>query len=290
MIASARFELRVCSALAEKKLPVSATIAAFYKFVRIDDADALAASLTEHCTSLGIKGTILLAREGINGTIAGPAGAVADIFATLRRDIRFADLVVKWSTAPGAPFQRLKVKVKPEIVTFGAPDEADPTRRVGTYVEPARWNELISREEVVVIDTRNAYEVSVGTFKGARHPGTRSFVEFKRYAETELDPSRHPQVAMFCTGGIRCEKASAYLLSLGFPEVYHLEGGILRYLEEIPPEDSLWRGECFVFDERVAVRHGVAVGTHALCADCGFPISADDGAKCPACARLTAGR
>jgi UPF0176 protein len=177
----------------------------------------------------------------------------------------------------------MKVKIKPEIVTLKAP-AADPTERVGTYVRPEDWNALISRDDVVLIDTRNAYEVGIGTFQRAVNPNTRAFSEFPEFVRANLDPVRTPRVAMFCTGGIRCEKASALMLAMGFPEVYHLEGGILKYLETIPPEESLWRGECFVFDERVALEHGVVPGTHALCSSCGAPV-APGWKETPTCAR-----
>lgn len=268
---------------------MSTTIAAFYKFVRIDDPDALRSELENLAMALGIKGTVLLAREGINGTVAGSAQSIASLLGRMRGDSRLTDLVAKISHAESPPFQRLKVKVKPEIVTFGAANEADPTVHVGTYVAPTDWNALISRDDVVLVDTRNAYEFAVGSFQGAIDPGTRSFTEFKDFVGKKLDPDRDRTVAMFCTGGIRCEKASAYLLSRGFQRVYHLDGGILRYLEEVPAEESLWQGECFVFDERVSVAHGVEVGTFSLCANCGFPLpsrSVDPGgpvAECPSC-------
>ncbi len=260
------------------------TISAFYKFVTIDDCEALRVSLLDLCQRHGIKGTILLATEGINGTISGRAEDLRAVLAALRSDARFAGLVTKESYAGDHPFQRLKVKIKPEIVTFGAP-EADPSLHVGTYVAPQNWNALINQPDVVVIDTRNAYEVVIGSFPGALDPQTKAFSEFQDFAKSHLNPGQHPKVAMFCTGGIRCEKASAYLLSLGFPEVYHLEGGILKYLETVPPEQSLWQGECFVFDERVALEHGVQPGTHRPCPDCGFPLSAAGNieAQCPNC-------
>jgi UPF0176 protein len=222
-----------------------------------------------------ILGTVLLANEGINATVAGPDEGVSTFLAWLRSDPRFADLVSKESYTGAYPFQRLKVRLKREIVTLGRP-EADPTRKVGTYVKPEQWNDLIAAGDVVLLDTRNVYEVGIGTFEGAADPMTRSFREFPAYVEKTLDPARHKRIAMFCTGGIRCEKASAYMLSRGFEEVYHLEGGILRYLEDVPPEKSLWRGECFVFDERVALQHGVEVGTHTMCPDCGAPVVRDD--------------
>ncbi len=230
-------------------------VSAFYKFVAVADPAALCAELQARASALAINGTILVAREGINGTIAAEPPAVAELLAWLRSDTRFADLETKDAAADRPPFQRLKIKVKPEILTFGRP-EADPTQRVGTYVAPVDWNTLIADPEVLLIDTRNAFEVAAGTFPGAVDPGTRSFGDFPEWVERSLDPARDRKIAMFCTGGIRCEKASAYLLAHGFPEVYHLEGGILRYLAEVPADSSRWQGECFVFDERVSVGHG----------------------------------
>ena len=247
------------------------TVSAFYKFVGLEDCEALRARLLDLCAAKTIKGTILLAPEGINATISGPDADIRAVLAWLRADARFADLASKESYAETHPFGRLKVKLKPEIVTFGV-SEADPSKCVGTYVKPEDWNAILRAPDVVVLDTRNAYEVAIGTFERAIDPGTRAFSDLPRFVKANLDPARTPKVAMFCTGGIRCEKASAYLLSLGFPEVYHLEGGILKYLETVPPEDSLWRGECFVFDERVALEHGVKPGTHTLCPECGAPI------------------
>jgi UPF0176 protein len=262
-------------------LPI--TVGAFYKFVTLDDCEALRASLLDLCQRHGIKGTILLASEGINGTISGRDEDLRAVLAALRSDVRFPGLVTKESFANAHPFQRLKVKIKPEIVTFGLP-EADPSKRAGTYVAPQDWNALINDPGVVVIDTRNAYEVAIGSFPGALDPKTQVFSDFQYFAKSYLDQGQHPKVAMFCTGGIRCEKASAYLLSLGFPEVYHLEGGILKYLETVPPEQSVWQGECFVFDERVALEHGVQPGTHRPCPDCGFPLSAaQQDLHCPNC-------
>lgn len=231
---------------------MTVTVSAFYKFVAVDDPAALAADLRTKLEAADARGTILLAHEGINGTISAAPDAMAAFLAGLRADSRFADLVTKDATAPAHHFRRLKVKVKPEILTFGHP-EADPARRVGMYVRPEDWNALISDPEVFVLDTRNAYEVAIGTFDRAVDPQTRNFREFADYADRHLDPATHKRIAMFCTGGIRCEKASAYLLSRGFPEVYHLEGGILNYLAKIPAGEQLWRGACFVFDERESV-------------------------------------
>lgn len=251
------------------------TVSAFYKFVTIDDPAAFKPRVLEAATARGIKGSVLLAREGINATVSGADAALRDFLVWLRSDARFADLVSKESYASQQPFQRLKVRLKREIVTLGAP-EADPAKVVGTYVNAEDWNALISADDIVLIDTRNDYEVKIGTFAGALDPKTRAFGEFKNYVAANLDPARHKRVAMFCTGGIRCEKASAYLLAHGFEHVYHLEGGILKYLETVPPGESLWRGECFVFDQRVALGHGVAEGTHVMCPKCGAPIARDD--------------
>ncbi|MTJ51273.1 rhodanese-related sulfurtransferase [Anabaena sp. UHCC 0253] len=265
-------------------------VAALYKFVSLPDYKELQAPLLSFCQSQGIKGTILLASEGINGTIAGSRQEIDGVLAFLRTDSRFADLEHKESYTEIPPFERLKVRLKPEIVTLGLP-EVNPNEKVGTYVTPEEWNDLISNPEVTVIDTRNDYEVTIGTFKGAKNPQTETFRDFPQYVEQHLDSHKHKKVAMFCTGGIRCEKASSYLLSQGFEEVYHLKGGILKYLEEVPQENSLWEGECFVFDERVAVRHGLEMGSYELCFCCGHPISEDDkslpkyeeGISCPHC-------
>jgi len=255
------------------------TVSAFYKFARVEDCEALRRDLHALGQRERLCGTILLAPEGINGTIAGPDSGVRALLAYLRNIPGFAHLVSKESFADSQPFQRWKVKVKAEILTFGAP-EADPNGLAGTYVKPRDWNALIAREDVLVIDTRNDYEVAIGTFHRAVDPGTRSFTDFKGFVAERLDPERDRKIAMFCTGGIRCEKASAYLRAHGFQEVYHLEGGILKYLEEVPQDESLWDGACFVFDERVAVGHGVAPSGHRLC-HCGWPVAAEG--RCPAC-------
>jgi UPF0176 protein len=251
------------------------TVAAFYKFVDIDDPATLQRELRAFCAERDIKGTILLAREGINATISGPETDIATVVNKLRSDLRFANLTVKYSNAALHPFQRFKVKIKREIVTFGVPD-LRPSATTGQLVEPKDWNALISDPDVLVIDTRNDYEVSIGTFEGAQNPHTRSFSEFRDYVAAELQGTPEKKIAMFCTGGIRCEKASSYLLARGFKDVYQLSGGILKYLEEVPAEESLWRGECFVFDERVALEHGVRQGHHELCARCGQPRRASD--------------
>jgi UPF0176 protein len=235
------------------------TVATFYQFVALPDFRQLREPLRAICTDLGLKGSVLLADEGINGTLAGETDAVGKLIDALRSELfggRLDNLELKFSKARAMPFQRLKIRLKREIVTLGA-SEADPTRQVGIYVEPADWNALIAAPDVLVIDTRNAFEVAMGTFDGAFDPGIQSFGQFKDFAAQKLDPAKHRKVAMFCTGGIRCEKASAYLKSRGFAEVYHLKGGILKYLEGVPETASRWRGECFVFDDRVALGHGL---------------------------------
>jgi UPF0176 protein len=235
-------------------------VAAFYQFAALPDFRELREPLRALCAAHGLKGSVLLADEGINGTLAGSEEAIAAFMDALQQGELFGGrldrLEPKYSAAAEMPFQRLKVRLKKEIVTLGAAG-VDPTRQVGTYVEAAHWNELISDPETLVLDTRNAFEVAMGTFEGAVDPEIRSFGEFKQFTAERLDPARHRRIAMFCTGGIRCEKASAYLLAQGFEEVFHLKGGILKYLEEMPESESRWRGECFVFDERVALGHGL---------------------------------
>ncbi|MBC1238895.1 rhodanese-related sulfurtransferase [Nostoc sp. 2RC] len=250
-------------------------VATLYKFVKLPDFAQKREPLLSYCQGQGIKGTILLAEEGINGTIAGSRQAIDSVLWFLRSDPRLADLEHKESYTETPPFERMKVRLKQEIVTLGLP-EIDPNEQVGTYVTPEEWNNLISDPEVTVIDTRNDYEVNIGTFQGAENPQTASFREFPDYVRQHLDPTKHKKVALFCTGGIRCEKASSFMLAQGFAEVYHLKGGILKYLEEIPAQASLWQGECFVFDERVAVSHGLESGSYELCLSCGRPISEED--------------
>jgi UPF0176 protein len=235
-------------------------VAALYQFAALPDFRELRDPLRALAAGLEIKGTVLLAQEGINGTVAGVDDGIDAFVHALQHGPLFGgrldNLELKFSTATEMPFQRLKVRLKKEIVTLG--DTAvDPTQLVGTYVEPSDWNALISAPDTLVIDTRNAFEVAMGTFEGAIDPNIKSFGQFKAFAAEKLDPAKHRKIAMFCTGGIRCEKASAYLLARGFDEVYHLKGGILRYLEGVPEQDSRWRGECFVFDERVALGHGL---------------------------------
>ena len=235
-------------------------VAAFYQFVALPDFRELREPLRTRCTALGLKGSVLLAREGINGTAAGTDKSIAAFVEALQRGDLFGGrldhLELKYSTADAMPFQRMKVRLKKEIVTLGDAS-ADPTLQVGTYVDAANWNALIADPDTLVLDTRNAFEVAMGTFEGAVDPGIRSFGEFKDLTAEKLDPAKHRKIAMFCTGGIRCEKASAYLLARGFSEVFHLKGGILKYLEDTPERESRWRGECFVFDERVALGHGL---------------------------------
>lgn len=254
------------------------TVCALYHFVTIEDCDALAAEIKSTLDELEIRGTILVAREGINGTIAGSRESMSIFEEFLRSDPRLTAIRFKESMSDEMPFNRTRVKLKNEIVTMGVPD-IDPTSIVGTYVKPGDWNRLISDPDVTVIDTRNEYEVQIGTFTGAVNPHTETFREFPDYVASNLDPSVHKKVAMFCTGGIRCEKSTAYLKSQGFDEVYHLEGGILKYLEEIPAGESLWQGECFVFDDRVTVDHNLDPGSYDQCHACRMPITEEDKLK-----------
>lgn len=236
------------------------TVAAFYQFVALPDFRELRTPLRDICASLDVKGTVLLASEGINGTVAGTRDAIDHLVRQLRDGALFAgrldNLELKFSTAADMPFQRLKIRLKKEIVTLGD-QHTDPNRRVGTYVDASDWNDLIAATDTVLIDTRNQFEVAMGTFEGAIDPEIKSFGQFKEFVTRKLDPQKHKKIAMFCTGGIRCEKASSYLLAHGFEQVYHLKGGILKYLENVPKSDSRWRGECFVFDERVALGHNL---------------------------------
>lgn len=269
-------------------------VMAVYKFANLPDKAQIQPALEAFCRSHGIRGTLLLADEGLNGTVAGSAAAIdaledylltADVFGG-----RLAGAEIKFSSAAEMPFMRLKIRLKQEIVTLRAP-EANPALRVGTYVAPQDWNSLIERNDVVLLDTRNDYEVRIGTFQRAVDPETRTFTEFKDFVARELDPARDRKVAMFCTGGIRCEKASAYLLQQGFDEVFHLKGGILKYLETVDAAESRFSGECFVFDERVAVGHGLAQGHTTLCRACRTPLKLEDredpayieGISCPYC-------
>jgi UPF0176 protein len=235
-------------------------VAAFYQFAALPDFRELREPLRAICAGLGLKGSVLLASEGINGTLAGGADAIEALIAELRDGELFAgrldNLELKFSRASAMPFARLKIRLKKEIVTLGD-GSTDPTRAVGVYVDAADWNELIAAPDTLVIDTRNAFEVAMGSFEGAVDPDIKSFGQFKDFAARALEPAKHKKIAMFCTGGIRCEKASSYLLSRGFAEVYHLKGGILEYLERVPERESRWRGECFVFDQRIALGHGL---------------------------------
>lgn len=272
--------------------------AAFYKFVELPDFAALKVPLLACCEANDVKGIILLATEGINSTIAGPAAGVHAVLDYLRRDSRLADLQHKEAWSSKSPFYRMKVRLKREIVTMGVPG-ISPTRMAGTYVKPEDWNALISDPDVVVVDTRNDYEVSIGTFAGALDPGIKSFAMLPEWiqAAPALNPAtgNKPKVAMFCTGGIRCEKSTALLRAQGFDEVYHLEGGILKYLETVSEAQSLWQGHCFVFDERVSVGHGLVPGHHGLCRACRQPLADADlesplfeaGVSCPKCHSIT---
>ncbi len=251
------------------------TIAALYHFTRFPDPDALRPALHELCRAQSVKGTLLLAQEGINGTIAGPRAGIDAVLAHIRALPGCSDLEWKEATSDNPPFGKMKVRLKKEIVTMGQPD-VDPRANVGNYVEPEDWNALIRSDDVVLIDTRNDYEVAIGTFEGAIDPNTASFRDFPAWWEQNKERFHNKRVAMFCTGGIRCEKSTNYLLGQGVEDVYHLKGGILRYLEETPPEDSTWQGECFVFDNRVSVGHGLVEGPHKLCHGCRRPILPED--------------
>jgi UPF0176 protein len=251
------------------------TVCALYHFTRFDDPASLREPLLAVCRDNAITGTLLLAKEGINGTVAGPEAGINALLTHLRALPGCADLEWKLSTALDRPFARMKVRLKKEIVTMGVPD-VDPRAKVGHYVQPSEWNELIQSPDVAVIDTRNDYEVAIGTFEDAVDPKTDSFREFPEWWEKNKDRFHNKRIAMFCTGGIRCEKSTNYLLSQGVEEVYHLKGGILKYLEEVPAEQSTWQGECFVFDGRVSVGHGLKEGPHLLCHACRRPILPDD--------------
>ena len=266
-------------------------VCALYKFVTLENYEAMRQPLLDAMLENHIKGTLLLAAEGINGTISGPREGIDNLLAYLNADVRINPVSSKESLHDDAPFYRTKVKLKKEIVTLGV-EGIDPLKTVGTYVKPQEWNELISDPDVTVIDTRNDYEIEIGTFKHAIDPKTQTFREFPEYVKEHLDPSKNKKVAMFCTGGIRCEKSTAYLKEQGFDEVYHLEGGILQYLEDVPKEESLWEGDCFVFDNRVAVNHDLEKSIYDQCYACRLPITAEDklsvefeaGVSCPKCA------
>ncbi|TIX91487.1 rhodanese-related sulfurtransferase [Rhizobium sp. P44RR-XXIV] len=250
-------------------------VAALYHFVSLPRFESLQEPLLALCEANGVKGTLLLAHEGINGTIAGTHAAIGTVLAFLRAQPEFASLEHKESHASKMPFVRMKVKLKKEIVTMGVED-IDPTQIVGTYVAPKDWNALISDPDTIVIDTRNDYETAIGVFKGAVDPKTKTFREFPEWVRENTGLHNKPKIAMYCTGGIRCEKATAFMKQQGFDEVYHLKGGILKYLEEVPAEESLWEGACFVFDERVSVEHGLKEGNHKLCHACRNPITAEE--------------
>jgi len=269
-------------------------VAALYQFTRFDDRETLRDQLFSLCQAEGVRGTLLLASEGLNGTIAGPPAGLERVVGHIRTLPGCAQIEVKYSGAAAMPFHRLKVRLKREIVTMGQPD-IDPLAIVGTYVPPQEWNALIADPDTIVIDTRNDYEVAIGSFARAIDPHTATFRDFPAWFRAErerlLGEGKPSKVAMYCTGGIRCEKSTAFLKQEGVEEVYHLQGGILKYLETVSPEESLWRGECFVFDQRVAVGHGLAPGTHLLCHACRRPVNAEDAASplyeegvcCPGC-------
>jgi UPF0176 protein len=265
-------------------------VCALYKFVTLENYKEMREPLREFMESKQIKGTILLAKEGLNGTVSGPEASIKDLLNYFNQDERIAPVSHKESWHDEQPFYRTKVKLKQEIVTMGV-EGIDPRKTVGTYVKPKDWNALISDPDVTVIDTRNDYEIEIGTFKHAINPHTDSFREFPEYVAKTLDTNKHKKVAMFCTGGIRCEKSTAYLKEQGFDEVYHLEGGILQYLEDVPQADSLWEGDCFVFDNRVAVNHQLQKSDYDQCYGCRLPITEDEkqspkyeaGVTCPKC-------
>ncbi|WP_144394002.1 rhodanese-related sulfurtransferase [Pleionea sediminis] len=265
-------------------------VCALYKFVKLEDFESIRQPLFKFMMENHIVGTLLLAHEGINGTVAGSRKNIDSLIKWLQQDSRLNPLEFKESYTDESPFKRTKVKLKKEIVTMGVED-IDPNKTVGTYIDPKDWNDLISAPDVLVVDTRNDYEVEVGTFKNAVNPHTETFREFPNYVKQHLDPGKHKKVAMFCTGGIRCEKSTAYLKEQGFEEVYHLRGGILKYLEEVPKDKTLWQGDCFVFDDRVTVNHDLERGSYDQCHACRLPITTQDkqselyekGVSCPHC-------
>ena len=269
-------------------------IAALYHFTRFDDLPAIRDPLVSLCSEMGILGTLLLAREGINGTIAGDRKGIDALISHIRSLPGCDGLEYKESHASVPPFHRMKVRLKKEIVTMGQPD-VDPASEVGNYVDPAEWNALISAPDVAVIDTRNDYEVAIGTFDGAVNPQTKTFGEFPAWWEENKSRFHNKRIAMFCTGGIRCEKSTNFLLGQGVEDVFHLKGGILKYLEDVPKEESTWDGECFVFDARVSVGHGLTEGPHILCYACRRPLlpedrnlpEFEDGVSCHQCQDLT---
>ena len=266
------------------------TVSTFYKFVPLVDPAALQKEILRSCIHQDLRGTILLAHEGLNATVASSRQGIDELIEFLRSHPEIGDFPHQESIAKSVPFERMKVKIKPEIVTLGMP-EINPNDQVGTYVAPEDWNQIIDDPDVVLLDTRNDFEVELGTFEGAINPHTQSFRQLPDYVRANLAPAKTKKVAMFCTGGIRCEKATAYMLQQGFEQVYHLKGGILNYLTTVSPSESQWRGECFVFDERVAVDHNLERGHYELCLGCGHPVSAADqqsphyekGITCPHC-------
>jgi UPF0176 protein len=267
------------------------SVFALYKFFDFDDFQEWQNKLKTHCKSSGIKGTILLSPEGINGTVAGPRQSLEDLAALLKTDDRMDDLVIKMSESPEMPFLRMKVKLKKEVIPMGRPTPK-PSEVTGTFVKPEDWNDLISDPDVILIDTRNDYEVRLGTFKGAIDPKTENFSDFPAFIEKQKELKPETKVAMFCTGGIRCEKASAYMLDEGFEEIFQLKGGILNYLETVPQDKSLWEGDCFIFDNRVALDHDLEPTDHDLCFGCREPVAPDEkshpnyeaGVSCMRCA------
>lgn len=274
--------------MSEHTAPI--VVCAMYKFVTLENYQDLRQPLLEVMEANEVRGTLLLAQEGINGTVAGSREGIDALMTWLASDDRLANIVCKESFDETMPFYRTKVKLKKEIVTMGV-EGIDPKQVVGTYVKPKDWNALISDPDVVLVDTRNDYEFQIGTFEGAVNPNTETFREFPQYVKDNMDPAKHKKVAMFCTGGIRCEKSTAYMKEQGFEEVYHLEGGILKYLEDVPKEETLWEGECFVFDNRVAVNHDLEKGQYDQCHACRYPITEEEkqsehyvqGVSCPHC-------
>jgi UPF0176 protein len=265
-------------------------VAALYRFVALEDLPVLQKRLRAFCEDKGICGTLLIAPEGMNGTVAGQGESIDLLIGLLDEIAGIRQGELKFSSAAEKPFRRIKVRLKKEIITMKAP-EADPTRQVGKYVTPADWNDLISDPDVTLVDTRNIYETAVGIFDGAIDPQIETFTQFKDYVKEKMDPAKQKKVAMFCTGGIRCEKASSYMLAHGFEEVYHLKGGILKYLEDVPAQESKWKGDCFVFDRRVAVSQDLQESPYQICYGCRFPLSPEDlesnayekGVSCPHC-------
>jgi len=266
------------------------TIASLYKFVNIDELETFRKELLAKCRKFGIKGTFIISSEGINGTVAGTGENIESILNYLNEDKKFRDIECKYSFDDKIPFYRMKVKIKEELIPIGV-DGVDPLEKVGTYVSPSDWNKLIKDPDVLLIDVRNRYEIEVGNFRGALSPEIDNFRYFPEFVEKNLDPEKNRKVAMYCTGGIRCEKASSYMLLKGFKEVYHLKGGILKYLEDVPKKNSIWDGECFVFDNRASVDHDLQNGVYDLCHNCRFPVSPEDmesvnyekGISCPRC-------